>query len=133
VRRFLELVREWSDADEMSELVSDDFEYEGRVPSEPIRGRAAFRAEMQRQFSLASDIESRILAIASNGRHVFTERVDNFKMGATQITFKVTAVFEVAGDGRISAWREYWDALDLAGQLGLSPNDLQSRYEAPAT
>jgi limonene-1,2-epoxide hydrolase len=33
----------------------------------------------------------------------------------------VTAVYEVE-DGKIAAWREYYDSVALAKQLGIEPN-----------
>jgi limonene-1,2-epoxide hydrolase len=59
--------------------------------------------------------------VASNGGVVFTERTDIFEMGDKRIAFKVTAVLEVV-DGKIAAWREYWDSADLTRQLGIDPN-----------
>ena len=64
---------------------------------------------------------SEVRNIVSNDRLVFTERSDVFEMGDKRITLQVDAVFEVV-DGKIAAWREYYDSVDLARQLGLDPN-----------
>jgi limonene-1,2-epoxide hydrolase len=61
---------------------------------------------------------SEVHNIASSGGGVFTERTDVFEMGDKRITFRVNAVFEVV-DGKIAAWREYYDSVDLARQLGV--------------
>ena len=42
-------------------------------------------------------------------------------MMGKRITFRVKAVFEVE-DGRIAAWREYYDSVALAKQLGIEPH-----------
>ena len=56
-----------------------------------------------------------MLAIASNGRTVFTERVDVVQIGRRPITFHINGIFEVR-DGKVSAWREYFDTTDPARQ-----------------
>jgi limonene-1,2-epoxide hydrolase len=38
-----------------------------------------------------------------------------------RITLRINAVFEVV-DGKIAAWREYYDRVDLARQLGIDPS-----------
>jgi limonene-1,2-epoxide hydrolase len=47
--------------------------------------------------------------------------VDVFEMMGKRITFLVNAVFEVER-GRIAAWREYYDSVALAKQLGIEAN-----------
>lgn len=49
--------------------------------------------------------------MASNGNTVFTERVDRFVDGAGKeiMALRVNGVFEVGADGRITAWRDYFD------------------------
>jgi limonene-1,2-epoxide hydrolase len=42
-------------------------------------------------------------------------------MGDKRITLRLAAVFEVV-EGKIAAWREYYDSVDLARQLGVDPN-----------
>lgn len=65
--------------------------------------------------------ESEVLHIASNdGGVVFVEKIDVFEMGDKRITLRVNAVIEVR-DGEIAAWREYYDSVDLARQLGVDP------------
>jgi limonene-1,2-epoxide hydrolase len=34
-------------------------------------------------------------------------------------------VFEFDDSGQIVSWREYWDALDIAAQLGLTPDEMK--------
>ena len=38
-----------------------------------------------------------------------------------RVTVHVNAIFEVE-DGKIAAWREYYDSVALAKQLGIEPN-----------
>jgi limonene-1,2-epoxide hydrolase len=117
VRRFIEHAggREQS-ADAMADMMTDDIVWQVNVPSwKPRVGRETCRAELLRQnamYSGSSD-DSQLLNIASNDRVVFTERVDIFEMMGKLITSHVTAVYEVE-DGKIAAWREYYDSVALA-------------------
>ena len=49
-----------------------------------------------------------------------------------RIYSSVNAVFDFDESGRIVAWREYWDTGDIAGQLGLSADEMQAMH-APET
>ena len=66
---------------------------------------------------------SEVLNIASNDGVVFTERTAVFEMGDKRVTLRLNAVFEVV-EGKIAAWREYYDSVDLARQLGVDPSSL---------
>lgn len=64
-------------------------------------GASAFRAEM--------------LAIASQGNRVLTERIDYMldAEGNDLKAFQLMGIFEVE-DGKISAWRDYFDTAGFA-------------------
>lgn len=64
-------------------------------------GASAFRAEM--------------LAIASQGNRVLTERIDYLldADGKDLKSFQLMGIFEVT-DGKISAWRDYFDTAGFA-------------------
>lgn len=47
---------------------------------------------------------------------VMTERVDHFLVGNKQIHVPCMGVFELS-DGKISAWRDYWDATQFEAQM----------------
>jgi limonene-1,2-epoxide hydrolase len=125
VRKFIERAggREQS-ADAMADMMTDDIVWQVNVPSwKPRVGRETCRAELVRQNTMytgGSDA-AQLLNIASNDRVVFTERVDYFEMMGKRITSHVTAVYEVE-DRKIAVWREYYDSVALAKQLGIDPN-----------
>jgi limonene-1,2-epoxide hydrolase len=48
---------------------------------------------------------------------VFTERTDEFRSRELVVHHHLVAVFEVDGDGKIAAWREYFDPEDVNRQL----------------
>ena len=112
------------DVESMTALMADDIVWQINVPSwEPRVGREAARKELLHQNTMSTGglPGSEVRNIVSNDRLVFTERSDVFEMGDKRITLHVNAVFEVV-DGKIAAWREYYDSVDLARQLGLDPN-----------
>ena len=79
-----------------------------RVSSPPraLRGR-------RRQLRRWSDV----LAIASRGNVVFTERVDHLTVAGKEVALPVAGVFEVR-DGKIAAWRDYFDMGSYQRQVG---------------
>jgi limonene-1,2-epoxide hydrolase len=48
---------------------------------------------------------------------VFTERTDEFRSRDHVVHHHLVAVFDVDGDGKIAAWREYFDPEDVNRQL----------------
>jgi limonene-1,2-epoxide hydrolase len=69
----------------------------------------------------AATVDMRVdnLAVASIGAKVLTERVDHIMGpdGDPAMSFRVMGIFEVA-DGKIAAWRDYFDTAGLAGAGG---------------
>jgi limonene-1,2-epoxide hydrolase len=78
------------------------------MPLEPLKGVAAIRETINMFATPAQSIEFEMLAIASAGDVVFTERIDRFKMMGKSVELPVAGVFEVR-DGKIAAWRDYFD------------------------
>ncbi len=54
--------------------------------------------------------------IVADGAIVMTERVDNFLVGETRISVPCMGIFELR-DGKIAAWRDYWDLRQFERQL----------------
>jgi limonene-1,2-epoxide hydrolase len=57
------------------------------------------------------------ISVVSNDRQVFTERLDRFVSRGVEIDHYLVAVFDISVDGRIAAWREYFDPEDVNRQL----------------
>jgi limonene-1,2-epoxide hydrolase len=111
------------DVDRMTAMMADEFVWQINVPSwKPLVGRDVAREHLTRQNTVSTGglPGSDVLNVASNGGVVFVEKSDVFEMGDKRITLRVNAVLEVA-DGKIAAWREYYDSVDLARQLGVEP------------
>ena len=87
------------------------------MPLAPVRGHAEIRAVLEMFVPPASKIEFEVLAIASRGTVVFTERVDRFVVGDKEVALPVAGVFDIR-DGKIAAWRDYFDMASYQRQLG---------------
>ena len=112
------------DVDAMTALISDDFVWQLHVPLSPVVvGRDAARAELEKHSQLSTGMieGSHIRTIVSNDDTVVVERVDINSMNGVEVSFNVVAIFEVR-DGKITHWREYWDAAHVASQLGIDPS-----------
>jgi limonene-1,2-epoxide hydrolase len=58
--------------------------------------------------------------IVAEGDIVMTERVDNFMVGERRISVPCMGIFELR-DGKIAAWRDYWDLKQFERQLAAAP------------
>jgi limonene-1,2-epoxide hydrolase len=110
------------DVDAIVALMTDDVVFQVNVPTrKPRVGREAAREEIARGAAMATgDLDGEVLSMVSDDRLVFQERNTVFEMGEKRIALRLAAVFEVV-DGKIAVWREYYDTVDLARQLGVDP------------
>ncbi|MCZ7525880.1 MAG: SgcJ/EcaC family oxidoreductase [Acidimicrobiia bacterium] len=114
VRRFC---RAWSDldVDALAAFFSDDAVYHN-IPIDPVVGRAAIRDFVAGFTAGAEQVEFQVRHVAADGDVVLTERVDVFVMGGRRIELPVMGTFEVR-DGRITAWRDYFDLQQFTSQM----------------
>ncbi|MBL8649511.1 MAG: nuclear transport factor 2 family protein [Sphingopyxis sp.] len=104
------------DSAAIADLLAEDIVCAG-IPLDPAHGRAA-TMDMLAPFLAAEAVDWRILAIAANDRIVFTERDDRFRfVGQDWTSVRAAGVFEIDGDGRIVAWRDYFDLAELERAL----------------
>ncbi|MBI3785505.1 MAG: nuclear transport factor 2 family protein [Deltaproteobacteria bacterium] len=89
------------------------------MPLEPLQGLEAIRATLEMFITPAQSIEFKMLAVASTGNLVFTERVDRFTIFGREVTLPVAGVFEIAA-GKIVAWRDYFDMQTWLRQSGMA-------------
>lgn len=100
----------------VAELLHDDVVCHG-IPLEPAHGRAAAMA-MLAPFLAAEAIDWQILALAVADRVVLTERIDRFRfVGQGWTTVRAAGIFELAEDGRVIAWRDYFDMQELIAAM----------------
>jgi limonene-1,2-epoxide hydrolase len=114
VRRFCEA---WGDrdVDALMGFFTDDAVYHN-MPIAPVSGRDDIKTTIEGFAGGAEHIEFRVLAAASEGPLVFTERVDVFTLPGATVELPVAGVFEVT-DGKIAAWRDYFDLNQFMSQL----------------
>jgi len=87
------------------------------MPLEPLHGADAIRTTLEMFVTPAERIEFEMLGIASAGDLVFTERVDRFTMMGKTVALPVAGVFQVR-NGKIAAWRDYFDMQTWLKQTG---------------
>lgn len=103
VRRFCTM-----DIDHACELVTDDVEYDN-VPMGKNIGPQEIKAFAGNMTSSFDSVEFIVHREAATGNIVINERTDRFVRGDQTFDLLVAGVFEVADDGNISLWRDYFD------------------------
>jgi limonene-1,2-epoxide hydrolase len=97
---------------------------------EPAQGHDAIRAVFELQTGFASDFSFEFKKLAAVGDTVFTERTDRFVINDTPMVVHVAGIFEFDADGRIAAWRDYYDWQSLETQLAAAGVDLSGVHGA---
>jgi limonene-1,2-epoxide hydrolase len=121
-RKPIEVVTEFCNAvprrnvEELVGFFSDDAIYHN-IPIAPVQGREAIAATLRGFLDPASEAEFEVLAIAGQGRSVLTERIDRFTIHGKNIALPVMGTFEVDAQGKISAWRDYFDLAQFTKQM----------------
>ena len=120
VRRFCAA---WSDnvgTAELAAFFTDDAVYHN-IPLEPVAGRDAIADNIESFVRPGppgiESIDFRVMNIAANGPVVMTERVDVFRLPDKSFELPVMGTFEV-NDGKITAWRDYFDTNQFASRMG---------------
>jgi limonene-1,2-epoxide hydrolase len=114
VRRFCGAWAE-GDVDALVAYFTDDAVYHN-IPISPVTGKDAIKTTIEGFAAGVDKIEFRVNAIAVDGDVVLTERVDVFTTPAKSIELPVMGTFEVR-DGKIAAWRDYFDLNQFMSQL----------------
>jgi limonene-1,2-epoxide hydrolase len=107
----------WADGDidAIIDFFADDAVYHN-IPVDPVTGRESIRATIAGFTTGVESIEFRVRNIAFDGAVVLTERVDVFNLPGKTITLPVMGTFEIV-DGKIAAWRDYFDMNQFMSQL----------------
>jgi limonene-1,2-epoxide hydrolase len=114
IRQFLEAcVR--ADPDEFASYFTEDAVW-WNSPWKPVTGRAAIRETLRRGAQSMKALPWEIRHIVAEGDLVMTERVDRFLVGETRVSVPCMGIFELR-EGRIAAWRDYWDLKQFEAQL----------------
>ena len=107
-------------ADDLAAFFTDDAVYHN-IPLAPVTGREAiannFATFIRPGPPGIEAIEFRIINIAADGPVVMTERVDVFKLPDKSFELPVMGTFEVS-EGKINAWRDYFDTNQFTSRMG---------------
>ena len=114
VKAFLKAM-EPLDYDTALQYVADSCEYTNPPPIGTVQGPAGVRAVLEPFFAPTLENEFRILRDVANGPVVILERLDRHRLEDKWVELPVTGVFEVH-DGRITYWRDYFDAATILSQ-----------------
>jgi limonene-1,2-epoxide hydrolase len=115
VREFLTA---WGDGDarKLADYFTEDAVFQ-MMPREAITGREPIHEDFKAQLAWTTDCDFEITAVASAGDTVFTERIDRVKIANTNVELPVVGVFEVNDEGKLTAWRDYFDMNAVMTQL----------------
>ncbi len=118
IRRFIEAcVR--ADVEEFAGFFTEDAVW-WNSPWQPVSGRQAIQETLRRGAERMTALPWEVLHIVADGDFVLTERIDNFLVGETRVSVPCMGIFELR-DGKIAAWRDYWDLKQFERQLPTSP------------
>ena len=113
VRRFV-AAWERGDVDELLDYFSDGAVWHP-MPLRPAVGKPALHEAISQWLGATTQLGVEIHLQVSDERIVMHERTDRFLLGGREHASPVCAVFEIE-DGRIAAWREYFDMSPLGGR-----------------
>ena len=105
------------DPEVLRAFFSDDVVYHN-MPMEPAEGIEATMAIVGTFFGMCDSLEFEVHHLASDGTTVLTERTDTFTIKGKTAPLPVMGAFHVA-DGKITAWRDYFDMGQVTAIFGL--------------
>ena len=100
---------------ELVEYFTADAVYHN-IPVDPAVGHDAILALLNMFMGAIDRLEFQVRNVAATGNTVLTERVDVFHLPNGKIELPVMGTFEVK-DGKIAAWRDYFDLNQYMTQL----------------
>jgi limonene-1,2-epoxide hydrolase len=103
------------DAEAFRPFFTDDVVYHN-IPMEPSVGIENSIAFIAGFLSMFESLVIETLNLAVRGDVVLTERVDTFKLNGKEAALPVMGTFEIR-DGKISAWRDYFDMGQITKML----------------
>ena len=95
------------DAEALRPFFTDDVVYHN-IPMDPAVGIDATIAFIEGFFAMCDNVAIETLHLAVRDNVVLTERIDTFRVGDIVAPLPLMGTFEVR-DGKISAWRDYFD------------------------
>jgi limonene-1,2-epoxide hydrolase len=103
------------DAEALRQFFNDDVVYHN-IPMDPAVGIDDTIAFIAGFFGMCDSMTIDTLHLAVRDSVVLTERVDTFRVGPKVAALPVMGTFEIR-DGKISAWRDYFDLAQITAML----------------
>ncbi len=102
--------------DQVMDFFTDDAVYHN-IPLPKAEGKVAIRKTIEGLLKGTTWLEFKILHAASVGNVVMNERVDSFEVKGKRMSLPVMGVFETTSNGKIKAWRDYFDMKMFTDQM----------------
>ncbi|MGO9028151.1 MAG: limonene-1,2-epoxide hydrolase family protein [Acidimicrobiales bacterium] len=99
------------DAEALRPFFTDDVVYHN-IPLEPSIGIDDTIAFIDSFLAMCPGLVIDIIHLAVRDNVVLNERIDTFTVGEVETPLRVMGAFEVR-DGKISAWRDYFDMAEI--------------------
>jgi limonene-1,2-epoxide hydrolase len=113
-----EFCKAWArlNLDQIMDFFTDDAVYHN-IPLPVASGKAAIRKTIEGLLKGTTWLEFKVLHTASVGNVVMNERVDSFEAKGKRMSLPVAGVFETTANGKIKAWRDYFDMKMFTDQM----------------
>ena len=113
-----EFIKAWSagNPDNLAEYFTEDAVYHN-IPMEPVTGRTAIRDFIASFLGMFDEVSFVIHRQLADGDVVLNERTDTFHRNGKTVDLPVMGTFELR-DGKIAAWRDYFDMNQFTSQMG---------------
>jgi len=113
-----EFCKAWArlNIDQVMDFFTDDAVYHN-IPLPAATGKAAIRKTIEGLLKGTTWLEFKILHSASVSNIVMNERVDSFEVKGKRMSLPVAGVFETTSNGKIKAWRDYFDMKMFTDQM----------------
>ena len=103
------------DVETIMDAFTDDAVYHN-IPMAPCHGKEEIRTFIGGLFGgMCKTVDFEIKAQVVSGSVVMNERIDVLHFADRDVNLPVMGVFELTEDGKISAWRDYFDQGMFAG------------------
>ncbi|MEM9256871.1 MAG: limonene-1,2-epoxide hydrolase family protein [Pseudomonadota bacterium] len=115
-RTINDFIQAWNalDIDAVMDFFTEDAEYANVPMGPPHVGKAAIREFIDGFMAMTTSIDFLVHhQVASSAGIVMNERTDRLVMNDNPVEVRVMGVFEVQ-DGKIVAWRDYFDMGDFS-------------------
>ena len=105
------------DIDAIMDFFAEDAVYHNIPIDPPNVGKTRIREVIEMFMNGPSAVEFKVHQQAENAQGVvMNERTDSFHIGDSIVSMRVMGAFELA-DGKITAWRDYFDMNQYLSQL----------------